>query len=188
MPIPRMFKLSIGVLLLVFPAALYFNRTPMALQLRRPGGGRHGRICRRDPWRPGRVCPARFRSLWASVRGWGKDERRGIFQTFNWTVLSASLCLQAGTGFVDLGSALARAARLAGNDIRRLDRRAHLSRAERSKFQGCRARPAVSVRRRPGLEQFRPALALIALVLTVAPAPSTMPPATPTPSTYIQPS
>jgi uncharacterized membrane protein YfcA len=38
--------------------------------------------------------------LWASVRGWGKDERRGIFQTYNWTVLSAALCLQVGTGFV----------------------------------------------------------------------------------------
>jgi uncharacterized membrane protein YfcA len=34
------------------------------------------------------------------VRGWGKDERRGIFQTFNWTVLSAALCLQAGTGLI----------------------------------------------------------------------------------------
>jgi len=34
------------------------------------------------------------------VRGWGKDERRGVFQTFNWTVLSAALCLQVGTGFV----------------------------------------------------------------------------------------
>src|SRR5947199_8632463 len=47
--------------------------------------------------------------LWASVRGWDKDERRGIFQTFNWTVLSASLCLQAATGFVSsrvLGLAL----------------------------------------------------------------------------------
>jgi uncharacterized membrane protein YfcA len=38
--------------------------------------------------------------LWASVRGWGKDERRGVFQTFNWTVLSAALCVQAGTGFI----------------------------------------------------------------------------------------
>jgi len=38
-------------------------------------------------------------TLWASVRGWGKDERRGVFQIFNWTVLSAALCLQAGTGF-----------------------------------------------------------------------------------------
>jgi len=34
------------------------------------------------------------------VRGWGKDERRGVFQTFNWTVLSAALCMQAGTGFI----------------------------------------------------------------------------------------
>ena len=39
-------------------------------------------------------------TLWASVRGWGKDERRGIFQTFNWSVLSTTLCLEAGTGFV----------------------------------------------------------------------------------------
>src|SRR6202051_3615710 len=31
---PRVFKLSVGVLLLVFPAALYFNRKPMALSLR----------------------------------------------------------------------------------------------------------------------------------------------------------
>src|ERR1700727_2171966 len=37
--------------------------------------------------------------LWASVRGWGKDERRAVFQTFNWTVLSAALVAQAGTGF-----------------------------------------------------------------------------------------
>jgi len=38
--------------------------------------------------------------LWASVRGWGKDERRGVFQTFNWTVLFAALCLQAASGLV----------------------------------------------------------------------------------------
>jgi uncharacterized membrane protein YfcA len=34
------------------------------------------------------------------VRGWGKEARRGIFQTFNWTVLLAALCLQAATGFI----------------------------------------------------------------------------------------
>ena len=39
-------------------------------------------------------------TLWASVRGWGKDERRGVFQIFNWTVLAAALCLQAGTGLI----------------------------------------------------------------------------------------
>ena len=40
--------------------------------------------------------------LWATVRGWGKDERRGVFQTFIWTVLSAALCLQAATGFIKM--------------------------------------------------------------------------------------
>jgi uncharacterized membrane protein YfcA len=39
--------------------------------------------------------------LWASLRGWGKDERRGIFQTFNWTVLAAALCVQAAAGLVE---------------------------------------------------------------------------------------
>src|SRR3981189_1910217 len=82
---PRVFKLSVGILLLGFPAALYFNRKPMALSF----GGRAG-------------LSGPLPILWASVRGWGKDERRGIFQTFNWTVLSAALCLQAGTGFITL--------------------------------------------------------------------------------------
>ena len=34
------------------------------------------------------------------MRGWGKDERRGVFQTFNWTILTAALCLQAATGLI----------------------------------------------------------------------------------------
>src|SRR5437667_188801 len=44
-------------------------------------------------------------TLWASVRGWGKDQRRGVFQTFNWSILTAALCLQAGTGLMtpDIG-------------------------------------------------------------------------------------
>ena len=50
-------------------------------------------------------------TLWASLRGWGKDERRGVFQTFNWTILTAALCLQASTGLVT--SDLARFALLA---------------------------------------------------------------------------
>jgi len=35
------------------------------------------------------------------VRGWGKDERRGIFQIFNWTVLAAALGLQVASGLVE---------------------------------------------------------------------------------------
>ena len=96
---PQMFKLSFGVLLLLFPAALYFNRAPIAVSF----GGRvadaavgfAGGILGSLAGLSGPV-PI----LWASVRGWGKDERRGVFQTFNWTILSASLCLQAATGFI----------------------------------------------------------------------------------------
>ena len=96
---PRLFKLSFGVLLLVFPAALYFNRAPMAVSF----GGRAadaaigfaGGILGGLAGLSGPI-PI----LWASVRGWGKDERRGIFQTFNGTVLGAAFCLQAATGFI----------------------------------------------------------------------------------------
>lgn len=96
---PGIFKVSVGVLMLVFPTALYFNRTPIALSF----GGRAadaaigfaGGILGGLAGLSGPI-PI----LWASMRGWGKDERRGVFQTFNWTVLSAALCLQAGTGFI----------------------------------------------------------------------------------------
>jgi uncharacterized membrane protein YfcA len=96
---PQVFKLSFGVLLLVFPAALYLNRNPIAFEfggrladgLAGFAGGILGGLAGLSGPLP---------TLWASVRGWGKDERRGIFQTFNWTVLSTSLCLQAGSGLV----------------------------------------------------------------------------------------
>ena len=98
---PQIYKLSIGVLLLVFPIALYFQRTPTAFSFGgRPAdaaigfaGGILGGLA-------GLSGPLPI--LWASLRGWGKDERRGIFQTFNWTVLAAALYVQAATGFVDL--------------------------------------------------------------------------------------
>ena len=96
---PRIFKVSVGVLMLVFPTALCFNRTPMALSF-------GGRLADATIGFAGGILgglaglSGPLPILWASVRGWGKDERRGVFQTFNWTVLSAALCLQAGTGFI----------------------------------------------------------------------------------------
>ena len=96
---PGIFKLSVGVLLLVFPVALYFNRRPMAFsfggRIADTGIGFVGGILGGLAGLSGPV-PI----LWASVRGWDKDQRRGVFQTFNWTVLTAAFCLQAGTGFI----------------------------------------------------------------------------------------
>ena len=98
---PGTFKLSVGVLLLIFPTALYLNRNPTAIRFGGRAadaaigfaGGILGGLA-------GLSGPLPI--LWATVRGWDKDERRGVFQTFNWTVLSAALCLQAGTGFIKL--------------------------------------------------------------------------------------
>jgi uncharacterized membrane protein YfcA len=96
---PNTFKLTVGVFLLIFPAALYFQRAPMAISFGGRAadaavgfaGGILGGLA-------GLSGPLPI--LWASVRGWGKHQRRGIFQTFNFTVLAAALCLQAGTGFI----------------------------------------------------------------------------------------
>ena len=96
---PRLFKLCVGVLLLVFPTALYFDRRPMAVRFGGKvadggigfAGGVLGGLA-------GLSGPVPI--LWASVRGWGKDERRAVFQTFNWTILTAALCAQAGAGLI----------------------------------------------------------------------------------------
>jgi len=96
---PKVFKLTVGVFLLVFPIALYVNRTPLAFRFGGKiadaaigfAGGILGGLA-------GLSGPLPI--LWASIRGWGKDERRGIFQIFNWTVLAAALCLQTAAGLV----------------------------------------------------------------------------------------
>src|SRR5258706_2630268 len=98
---PQIFKLSVGVMLLVFPAALYFIRKPMAFRfggrLSDAGVGFAGGILGGLAGLSGPLP-----TLWASVRGWSKDQRRGVFQIFNGAVLGAALILQAATGFVKL--------------------------------------------------------------------------------------
>ncbi len=50
-------------------------------------------------------------TIWASLRGWGKDERRAVFQGFNLTILAVSLAVHAAAGLVT--AELGRAALLA---------------------------------------------------------------------------
>ena len=47
-------------------------------------------------------------TIWASLRGWGKDARRAIFQGFNLTILTVSLMVHAAAGLVtaELGRAV----------------------------------------------------------------------------------
>jgi len=39
-------------------------------------------------------------TIWAGLRGWGKDERRGVFQAFNTTILTIALLSQSIGGFI----------------------------------------------------------------------------------------
>lgn len=96
---PKVFKLTVGVFLLVFPTALYFQRKEMAVSFGgKPAdaaigfaGGILGGLA-------GLSGPLPI--LWASIRGWTKQQRRGIFQVFNFSVLATSLVVQIATGFV----------------------------------------------------------------------------------------
>src|SRR5215475_16139281 len=95
---PKIFKLTVGVFLLVFPTALYLS-APVAVSFGGKvadgligfAGGLLGGLA-------GLSGPLPI--LWASIRGWDKEQRRGIFQIFNFSVLSASLLVQIATGFV----------------------------------------------------------------------------------------
>lgn len=56
-------------------------------------------------------------TIWASLRGWGKDERRAIFQGFNLTILAASFLAQATAGLMTLDLVRAAAIALPGTLI-----------------------------------------------------------------------
>jgi uncharacterized membrane protein YfcA len=96
---PIVFKMSVGVMLIVFPTALYFTRSPMKISF-------GGRIADAVVGFAGGILgglaglSGPLPTLWASVRGWTKDQRRGVFQIFNGTVLGAALALQIASGFV----------------------------------------------------------------------------------------
>lgn len=97
---PKVFKLSVGVLLLIFPTALYLNKRPLAVTFGGKvadgaigfAGGILGGLA-------GLSGPLPI--LWANIRGWNKHERRGIFQLFNFTVLATALVLQTASGIVE---------------------------------------------------------------------------------------
>jgi hypothetical protein len=39
-------------------------------------------------------------TMWVTLRGWGKDQRRGVFQTFNLVILATALVVVAWRGMV----------------------------------------------------------------------------------------
>jgi uncharacterized protein len=95
---PLTFKVTIGVLLLVFSVALHFNRLPAVKFGGRTADGAIGFAGGILGGLAGLSGPLPI--LWATLRGWGKDERRGVYQLYNWTVLTVAFVLQLAGGLV----------------------------------------------------------------------------------------
>lgn len=96
---PGAFRLGVGLLLVVFSTTMLIARgrvaihwggrgTDAAIGL---GGGILGGLSGLSGPLP---------TMWATLRGWGKDQRRGVFQAYNLTVLGAALVLQAIDGLL----------------------------------------------------------------------------------------
>lgn len=96
---PQAFRLGIGVLLLGFSGFMLLGRYRPRLRWGGRGadavvgfcGGVLGGLAGLSGPLP---------TIWATLRGWGKDERRGVFQAFNFTVLAAALAWHAASGLI----------------------------------------------------------------------------------------
>lgn len=95
------FHLGMGVLLLSFSAFMLFGR----FRTRLVWGGRAadsaiGFLGGVLGGLAGLSGP--LPTMWAALRGWGKDERRGVFQAFNLTILMAALVSHAVSGMLTM--------------------------------------------------------------------------------------
>jgi uncharacterized protein len=96
---PRVLKIGVGVLLLVFP---------LQMLARRPGAATAwgGRLADGAVGFGGGVLgglaglSGPLPTMWAAMRGWTKDESRSVFQTFNLSILAAALLAHALTGLL----------------------------------------------------------------------------------------
>jgi hypothetical protein len=96
---PDVFRLGMGLLLLAFSAFMLL--TPVRAYI--TGGGR---LADSAVGFAGGILgglsglSGPLPTVWATLRGWGKDERRGVFQSFNLAVLFAAAVLHAVSGLM----------------------------------------------------------------------------------------
>jgi uncharacterized protein len=95
------FRISIGVLLIGFSTFMLLGRARPQIawggrwadSVVAFGGGVLGGLAGLSGPLP---------TVWATLRGWSRDVRRGVFQMFNMTILSAVFLWHAATGLVSL--------------------------------------------------------------------------------------
>jgi uncharacterized membrane protein YfcA len=95
------FKLFVGCLLIVYCGFMLFRRSVPVVSwggrvadgVAGFGGGLMGGLAGLSGPLP---------TIWASLRGWGKDARRGVFQAFNLSILLLAAASQAVGGYLTL--------------------------------------------------------------------------------------
>ncbi len=101
---PRLFKLGVGSVLVVFCLFQLAGRN----RLRVTGGGRIADAAVAGGFLGGLASiSGPLPTMWASLRGMGKLEARALFQSFNFTMLSAMLVMSAAKGLITWDSARA---------------------------------------------------------------------------------
>lgn len=97
---PSAFRLAVGVLLLAFSTCMLLGRRVHVRWGGRVADGAVGFAGGILGGLAGLSGP--LPTMWATLRNWGKDERRSIFQTFNLTVLVAALATHAAAGLLTI--------------------------------------------------------------------------------------
>lgn len=96
---PRIFKLGLGVFLVVYPAYVLLRRR----HLEHAWGGRtaDGVVGFGGGILGGLTgLSGVFPVVWTDIRGWGKEQRRAVVQFFNLTILSLALVAHAASGML----------------------------------------------------------------------------------------
>jgi uncharacterized membrane protein YfcA len=96
---PQVFKLCIGCLLIIYCSFMLVRRAALTVVWGGRiadgavgfGGGILGGLTGLSGPLP---------TLWASLRGWSKDSKRGVFQAFNLSILLLAMAAQAVGGFI----------------------------------------------------------------------------------------
>ncbi len=96
---PDVFRVSVGVLLLGFPAFMLLTRHPPRItwggRIADAAVGFGGGVLGGFAGLSG-VLPI----IWATLRGWGKDDRRAVFQVFNLVILGAAVLARLASGLL----------------------------------------------------------------------------------------
>jgi len=96
---PHVFRLTLGVLLMAFSSVMLLDRLrPRIVWGGRAADGAVGFAGGILGGFAGLSGP--LPTLWATLRGWSKDERRGVFQVFNLVILAAVVAWHAARGLL----------------------------------------------------------------------------------------